>query len=57
MFEYFCTLISNTDPLSSPYNVSKDEFVIKAAWYTIIFKAYFVRVDELLLVTFCDLKQ
>ena len=56
MFEYFCTLISNTDPLSSPYNVSKDEFVIKAAWYTIIIKAYFVHV-ELLLVTFCDLKR
>ena len=56
----FYTLISNTDPLSSPCNVSmhkKDRFFIKAAYYTIILQAYFVRVDHLLLVKFCDLKQ
>ena len=60
MFEYFFPTHQQYRPfllaLQCQFD-SKDTFFIEAAQYTIVLEAYFVRVDQLLLVEFWDLKQ
>ena len=60
-FEHFFTHSSAIQTflltLQCQYAQYKNIFFIKSAQYTIILQAYFVRVDQLLLVKFWDLKQ